>query len=338
VVIATGAQPFVPPIDGLDSIDYLTYETIWKLEAMPRHMLIVGGGPVGCELAQAFCRLGAGVTLLESGPRLLPHDEPEASDLVAQALVKDGIDLRLNARAERVWKDRHEIHVATNGLELVGSTLLIAVGRRPTVAGLELEKARVEHNSRGIRINDHLRTSQLHIYAAGDCTGSGYQFTHYAGYQGFMAARNALLPGATRAVLDRVPWATFTDPEVAHIGMTEAQARERFGDGGEAYSWPMEQVDRALTEADDAGFIKLVHKRDGAILGVTIANGRAGEMIHEWILALDQGLKISDVVKSIHIYPTYSIASQQAPFHIWVAQLLAGASGKVIKGLARLMR
>lgn len=338
VVIATGAQPFVPPIDGLDSIDYLTYETIWKLEAMPRHMLIVGGGLVGCELAQAFCRLGAGVTLLESGPRLLPHDEPEASDLVAQALVKDGIDLRLNASAERVWKDRHEIHVATNGLELVGSTLLIAVGRRPTVAGLELEKAGVEHDSRGIRINDHLRTSQRHIYAAGDCTGSGYQFTHYAGYQGFMAARNALLPGATRAVLDRVPWATFTDPEVAHIGMTEAQARERFGDGVEVYSWPMEQVDRALTEADDAGFIKLVHKRDGAILGVTIANGRAGEMIHEWILALDQGLKISDVVKSIHIYPTYSIASQQAAFHIWVAQLLAGASGKVIKGLARLMR
>jgi pyruvate/2-oxoglutarate dehydrogenase complex dihydrolipoamide dehydrogenase (E3) component len=322
VVIATGAQPLIPPIDGLNGIDYLTYETVWDLEAMPRHMLVLGGGPVGCELAQAFRHLGARVTLLESGPRLLPHDEPEASDLVAQALVKDGIDLRLNTRAERIWKDGHEIQVATDSLELTGDTLLLAVGRRPTVTGLELEKAGVEYDSKGIKVNDHLRTSQRHIYAAGDCIGSGYQFTHYAGFQGFMAARNALLPGAARAVLNRVPWATFTDPEVAHAGMTEAQAREKFGPGVEICSWPMKLVDRALAEADTTGFIKLVHKGDGAILGVTIANRRAGEMIHEWILALDQGLKISDVVSSIHIYPTYSIASQQVAFHIWVAQLL----------------
>jgi pyruvate/2-oxoglutarate dehydrogenase complex dihydrolipoamide dehydrogenase (E3) component len=338
VVIATGAQPFIPPIDGLDSIDYLTYEAVWGLETMPRHMLVVGGGPIGCELAQAFCRLGARVTLLESGPRILPQDEPEASDLVAQELVKDGTDLRVNAEAKRLWRDGDEIHVATNGRELVGETLLLAVGRRPTLAGLELEKAGVEYSPRGIRVNDHLRTSQRHIYAAGDCIGSSYQFTHYAGFQGFMAVRNALLPGATRAVLDRVPWATFTDPEVAHVGMTEAQARERFGDGVEVCSWPMDRVDRALTESDTSGFIKLVHKRDGTILGVTIANGRAGEMIHEWILALDQGLKISDLVNSIHIYPTYSIAGQQAALHIRVEQLLTGTSGKIIRGLARLMR
>jgi pyruvate/2-oxoglutarate dehydrogenase complex dihydrolipoamide dehydrogenase (E3) component len=153
-----------------------------------------------------------------------------------------------------------------------------------------------------------------------------------------MAARNALLPGAARAVLNQVPWATFTDPEVAHTGMTEAQARERFGDRVEVCIWPMNRVDRALTEADTSGFIKLVYQRNGAVLGVTIASGRASEMIHEWILALDQGLKISDVVKSIHIYPTYSIASQQAAFHIWVAQLLAGASGRIIKALGRLVR
>lgn len=338
VVIATGAQPLVPPIDGLDGVDYLTYETVWDLEVVPRHMLVVGGGPVGCELAQAFCRLGAGITLLESGPRLLPHDEPEASELIAQALVKDGIDLHVNTRADRVWKEGHEIHVATTGQELTGDALFLAVGRRPTVEGLELEKAGIRYDSNGIKVNERLRTSQRHIYAAGDCTGNGYQFTHYAGYQGFMAARNALLPGAKRGVLDRVPWATFTDPEIAHAGLTEAQARERFRDRVEVCSWPMEQVDRALTEADTAGFIKLVYKRDGAILGVTIVSGRAGEMIHEWILALDQGLKISDVVKSIHIYPTYSIASQQITFHLWVTQLLAGASGKIIRGLARLMQ
>jgi pyruvate/2-oxoglutarate dehydrogenase complex dihydrolipoamide dehydrogenase (E3) component len=228
--------------------------------------------------------------------------------------------------------------VATADQEVVGDTLLLAVGRRPTVDGLGLENARVEYNPIGIKVNEYLRTSQRHIYAAGDCAAGGYQFTHYAGYQGFMAARNALLPGDTRAVLDRVPWATFTDPEVAHAGMTEAQAREKFGDRVEVCSWSMERVDRALTEADTVGFIKLIHQRDGAILGVTIANERAGEMIHEWILALDQGLKINDIVKSIHIYPTYSIASQQIAFHIWVAQLLAGASGKIIKALTRFMR
>jgi pyruvate/2-oxoglutarate dehydrogenase complex dihydrolipoamide dehydrogenase (E3) component len=338
VIIATGAQPLIPPIDGLDSVVYLTYETVWALETMPRHLLVVGGGPIGCELAQAFCRLGAGVTLLESGPRLLPYDEPEASDLVAQTLIKDGVDLRLNARVERVRKDGNEIHVATADQEVVGDTLLLAVGRRPTVDGLGLENARVEYNPIGIKVNEYLRTSQRHICAAGDCAAGGYQFTHYAGYQGFMAARNALLPGDTHAVLDRVPWATFTDPEVAHAGMTEAQAREKFGDRVEVCSWSMERVDRALTEADTVGFIKLIHQRDGAILGVTIANERAREMIHEWILALDQGLKINDIVKSIHIYPTYSIASQQIVFHIWVAQLLAGASGKIIKALTWFMR
>jgi pyruvate/2-oxoglutarate dehydrogenase complex dihydrolipoamide dehydrogenase (E3) component len=337
VIIATGAQPLIPPIDGLDSINYLTYETVWNLETMPRQMLVAGGGPVGCELAQAFCRLGARVTLLESGPRLLPHDEPEASELVAQAMVKDGIDLRLNARAKRAWKNGDEIHIAAGSQELAGDTLLLAVGRRPTVDNLDLEKAGVEYDSRSIKVNQNLRTSQRHIYAAGDCIGTGYQFTHYAGYQGFMAARNALLPGAACAVLDYVPWATFTDPEVAHAGMTEAQAREKFGDRVQVCTWPMNRVDRALTDADTSGFTKLVYKRDGTILGVTIASGRAGETIHEWILALDQGLKISDVVKSIHIYPTYSIAGQQAAFHIWVEQLLAGASGKIIKALARLM-
>jgi pyruvate/2-oxoglutarate dehydrogenase complex dihydrolipoamide dehydrogenase (E3) component len=146
VIIATGAQPLIPPIDGLDSVVYLTYETVWALETMPRHLLVVGGGPIGCELAQAFCHLGAGVTLLESGPRLLPYDEPEASDLVAQTLIKDGVDLRLDARVERVRKDGNEIHVATADQEVVGDTLLLAVGRRPSVDGLGLENARVEYN------------------------------------------------------------------------------------------------------------------------------------------------------------------------------------------------
>jgi pyruvate/2-oxoglutarate dehydrogenase complex dihydrolipoamide dehydrogenase (E3) component len=143
VIIATGAQPLIPLINGLDSLDYLTYETIWGLEALTRRLLVVGGGPVGCELAQAFCRLGSTVTLLEIGPRVIPHDEPEASDVVAQALVEEGVDLHVNARAERAWKNGNEIHLDTNGQELAGDTLLLAVGRRPTTDGLGLENAGV---------------------------------------------------------------------------------------------------------------------------------------------------------------------------------------------------
>jgi pyruvate/2-oxoglutarate dehydrogenase complex dihydrolipoamide dehydrogenase (E3) component len=186
-------------------------------------------------------------------------------------------------------------------------------------------------------VNQSLRTSQRHIYAAGDCLG-GFQFTHYAGWQGFMAVRNALLPGATKAVLDRVPWTTFTEPEVAHIGLTEQQARDRNGNRVEVTNWPMAQVDRALTDGASAGFVKLVHQPNGRLLGATVVSRRAGEMIHEWILALDQGRKIGDLANSIHVYPTYSMANMQVSSQLRVAGLLSGASGRIVRKLARLMR
>lgn len=335
VIIATGAESFVPPIEGLDTINYLTYETIWGLEDLHERLLVIGGGSMGCEFAQAFCRLGARVTVLERGQRILDHDEPEASDLVAKCLEQDGVEVRLNSAVERVWQVGGKVHMMVSGQELAGDALLLAVGRHPTMADLDLEKAGVNYTNRGIVVNNHLRTSQRHIYASGDCAG-GYQFTHYAGFQGFMAVRNALLPGSVRAVLDRVPWCTFTDPEVAHAGMTEAQARQRFGDSVMVCSLPMNRVDRALTEGDAAGFIKIVHQPNGAILGVTIVNARAGEMVHEWILAMDQGLKISDLVSSIHVYPTYSMASQQVALQVRMGQLLTGVSGRIIRGLLRL--
>jgi pyruvate/2-oxoglutarate dehydrogenase complex dihydrolipoamide dehydrogenase (E3) component len=336
VLIGTGARSFIPPIDGIDSIQYLTYETVWDLEALPQHLIVVGGGPIGCELAQALGRLGSGVTLLESSPRLLPNDEPESSELVSKSLAEDGVDVRLNSTVQQVSQLGAEIRVAAGATEIVGDKLLLAVGRRPTVAGLDLEVAGVDYWDQGIVVNDYLRTSQRHIYAAGDCTGD-FQFTHYAGFQGFMAVRNALLPGATRSVLDWVPWATFTDPEVAHVGLTEAQGRERFGNRIEVCNWPMERVDRALCEGETSGFIKIVHQPNGAILGVTIVNGRAGEMIHEWTVAMDQGIKLGELVNSIHIYPTYSMASQQAALHVRVGELLTGTSGRIIRALARLM-
>jgi pyruvate/2-oxoglutarate dehydrogenase complex dihydrolipoamide dehydrogenase (E3) component len=337
VLIATGAGPFAPPIEGLQDVRYLTYETVWGLETLPRHLLVVGAGPIGCEMAQAFRRLGSEVTLLVSRDRILPRDDVDAARVLAQVFASEGIDLRYDARAQRVWQDGDGFHLVAGDNEAVGDALLLASGRRPTVDGLDLVQAGVAYSDKGIQVDEHLRTAQRHIYAAGDCLG-GYQFTHYAGWQAFMAVRNAFLPGNAKGVTNLVPWTTFTDPEVAHVGLTEADARAEFGDEVMTCDWPMERVDRARTEGDTAGFIKLIHKKDGKLLGATIVAGRAGEMIQEWIIALDCGLKVGDISHAIHVYPTYSTASMQAAAAIRVEQLLSGTSGRVIRGLARWMR
>lgn len=336
-LIATGARPAIPPIPGIDGVNYLTYETIWDLEQLPQHLMVVGAGPIGCELAQAFCRLGSKVTLLEAAPRILPQDEPEAAALIAHRLGQEGVDLRLSTPVRKAWQNGDTVHLDVEGRELTGDAVLLATGRLPNLAGIDLENAGVQYSGGGIEVNNGLRTSRRHIYAAGDCLG-GYQFTHYAARQGFMAVRNAFLPGSTGGVLNQVPWATFTDPEVAHSGLTEAQARSEFGGAVMVGNWPLDRVDRALAEGDTEGFVKLVHKRNGALLGATIVAPRAGEMIQEWSLAMERGLKMGDLARSTHIYPTFATASLQAAAHIRVEQLLTGASGRVIRGLARLAR
>ena len=334
-IIATGAKPTVPPIPGLDNINFLTYETVWDLDELPRRLIVVGAGAVGCELAQAFCRLGSQVTLLEAAPRVLLQDEPEAAELIADHLIRENVDLRLNAMVQRVEQGDDGIHVVVNGTEVVGDALLVCVGRRSNLADLDLANAGVAHDSTGIQVTSRLRTTQKRIYAAGDCVG-GYQFTHYAAWQGFMAVRNAFMLGPVKAVLDRVPWTTFTDPEVSQVGLTEEQARERFGDEIRVCHWPMGEVDRAIAENDTSGFIKLVHRPNGGILGVTIVAGRAGEMIAEWSLAIDQGLKLRHLAESIHVYPTYSMATMQIAAKLRVDQVLSGNYGRLVRGLTRL--
>ena len=213
-------------------------------------------------MARAFCRLGSNVTLLEAGPRILPQEEPEAGVLIPSRLMDDGVDLRLNAMVDRLWQNGDTIHVGMDGQELEGDALLVAVGRRLMLGDLELDKAGVVYSPSGIQVNSRMRTNRRHIYAAGDCAG-GYQFTHYAAWQGFMAVRNAYVPLNDEGVLDLVPWSTFTDPEVAHTGLTEAQARSKFGQGVLVCNWPLEKVDRALTDGDATGFVKLIHKATG---------------------------------------------------------------------------
>jgi pyruvate/2-oxoglutarate dehydrogenase complex dihydrolipoamide dehydrogenase (E3) component len=334
-LIATGAHPYVPQVDGLKDVDYLTYETVWQMDELPKRLLILGAGPIGSEMAQAFQRLGSQVTLFSSHDQILPRDDADAAHVVAEVFAAEGIDLRTNARAERVWRDGEGIHVAGGGAVAVGDALLLAAGRRPNVDGLDLEKAGVAYSAQGIQVSESLRTTQPHIYAAGDCTG-GYQFTHYAGWQAFIAVRNAMFPGSSRGVAESVPWTTFTDPEIAQVGFTETGAREAFGDEVMTREWPMERVDRAVAEGSPAGFFKLVYKKDGMLLGVTVVAERAGEVIQEWALAIEQKLKAGDVANTIHVYPTYATAGQRLAADIRLEQVLGSSLWAIVRRMTGL--
>ena len=211
--------------------------------------------------------------------------------------------------------------------------LLVAVGRTPKVTGLDLEKAGVAYSPKGIQVDDKLRTTAKHIYAAGDCVG-GHQFTHFAGWQGFKAVRNALLPGSSSGFTDWMPWTTFTDPEVAHVGLTETQARDKHGTSVRVARWDMAHLDRAVVENNRDGFIKIVHQKDGTLLGATIVSERAGEAITEFVQALKHGFKMRDLADAIHVYPTYSTAVQRLAGDVAMDDFLGSLSGKLVRSLS----
>ena len=333
-LVTTGARPAIPPIAGLDGVPFLTYENIFDIDRLPEAMLVVGGGPIGMEMAQAYQRLGSQVTVFAE--QLLPKEEPEVREVMQRVLEREGIRF-VSGRAASARKDGDSIVVGTGKEEARGSLLLIASGRKPSVAEMDLGKAGVTHNDRGIPVDDHLRTNVKNIYAAGDVVG-GYQFTHFAGWQAFQAVRNALLPGSSSGFTDLVPWVTFTDPEVAHVGLTEAQAREKFANATKICRWEMSRTDRAICENDTDGFIKLMAKKDGTILGATIVAARAGEAITEFIIAMKQNIKVVDLAGAIHAYPTYSTAIQQLAADMAIENMLSGTSGRIIRGLAKIIR
>lgn len=334
LLIATGARPAIPPIPGLDRTGYLTYETVWILTQLPERLLVIGGGPIGCEFAQAFNRLGSEVVLLEAADRILPSEAPEASDVIHSILSGEGVKLRVSESISSIEQNKGQVRVVTDRGELTGDQALVATGRLPNLEGLEPGRAGIEFSSKGIKVDQHLRTSRRHIFAAGDCAGCP-QFTHYAGWQGFMAARNALLPGNAPAVQDLVPWATFTDPEVAQTGHTESSARERWGDSVQTAFWPMSQVDRATIDGVSKGFVKAIMQKDGRLLGATIVCPGASEMINQWSLAISQGMKLGDISRSLQVYPSYSMAGLQMAAEHRVTNLLDSLSGKVIGALYR---
>jgi pyruvate/2-oxoglutarate dehydrogenase complex dihydrolipoamide dehydrogenase (E3) component len=331
-LITTGARPYIPPISGLDSVPCLTYERIFDNKRLPRSMIVVGGGPIGAEISQAYQRLGCQVTVVAD--RLLPKEDPDVRQLLQEVFEREGVRF-VWGRATSARKDGETIVVSTGGEEARGEILLIASGRRPNLEGLDLEKAGVQYSEKGITIDDRLRTTARNIYAAGDVVG-GYQFSHFAGWQAFQAVRNALLPGSSSGFADVVPRITFTDPEVAHVGLTEEQARSQFGDGIAISRWDLSRVDRAVCDNDLNGFIKIIAKNDGSILACTIVAERAGETINEVSVAMKQGLKIDDIAGTIHAYPTYSTGLQLLLTEMSLERFLSGTSGKIIRAVSGL--
>ncbi len=327
-IIATGSRAQVPPVPGLEDAGYLTNASILQLDHLPASLAVIGGGPIGCELAQIFRRFGSQVTILQRSDRLLPREEPEASALLARVFEREGVAVRLGAsvRAAERRGDRCLLHATIRDQEVTveAEAILVAAGRQPNVEELNLEAASVRMNQRGIVVDAHMRTSAPHIWAIGDVAG-GYLFTHVAGEQGRIAAGRAL-GRRGRFQVRAVPWCTFTDPEVAHVGLTEAEARQRYGNNIRVLTWPFRQVDRALTMGESEGFIKLVTApgwmrglAGGEVVGAQVVGPDAGELITEITILIANRLPLGLLARAIHVYPTLSLGVRQAAAQVWDA-------------------
>ena len=330
VLVCTGSRPAVPPIEGLREAGFVTSENLFELERGPGSVVMIGGGPIAVEMAQGFARLGIGVTVLQRGPGILPRDEPDLVEVLTRILRDDGVDLRLNVETTRVTVEGGQkvVHGTEAGepSQWGAEELLVAVGRRPNVDGLGLEEVGVNMSPKGVIVDQRMRTSVPSIYAAGDVAGR-FLFTHSAAYEGVRAIRDMFFPGKG-TVTDFVPWCTFTDPELAHAGLTAAEARKRHGDDVEVWRLDLAHSDRARADAAAEGAVVIV-THDKKVVGAHILAPSAGEMIHELALAISQGLKFSDVASMIHVYPTLSTS---------IGQLAAEAAFEGAKRLRWLVR
>ncbi len=305
--ICTGARAEAPPIPGLTEAGYLTNESIFSLTTLPPRLAVIGAGPIGCELAQAFARFGSRVTLVESGPHILGREDGDAARMLQSVFVREGVDLHMRVKilAVEMRGSDKVLHLERDGqsVEVVADEILVGVGRVPNIVGLELEKAGIIFDKSGVTVNDTLQTSNPDIYAAGDIC-SPYKFTHTADAQARILIANALFLGRQKSSALTIPWCTYTDPEIAHVGMYEQDAREK---GAEVMTLtiPLADVDRAVLDGETEGFAR-VHLKKGSdtILGATIVARHAGEMINEFSLAITNGLGISAIAKTIHPYPT----------------------------------
>jgi pyruvate/2-oxoglutarate dehydrogenase complex dihydrolipoamide dehydrogenase (E3) component len=330
-VIATGSAPAVPPIPGLDSVPFLTNETVFENRAPPRHLIVIGGGPVGIELAQAHRGLGAAVTVLDAGP-ILPRDDPELVALLADRLTADGIALRPHVSITQVARGASEIAVTlADGDTITGSHLLVAAGRRPNLAALDPAAAGIEAGAAGIKVDARLRTSNRRVFAIGDAAG-GPQFTHIALYHAGIVIRNALFRLPARVDYRALPWVTYTDPELAQVGISEAAARE--AGPVQVLRWSFADNDRAHTERDTAGEAKIIVGRRGRILGATILGAAAGDLILPWALAISQRLGIGAMANLVVPYPTRGEAGKRAAGSYYTPTLFAPRTRRLVRLLA----
>ena len=332
-VLATGAAPAAPPIPGLDQVAYLTNETVFDLTVCPEHLVIIGAGPVGLELAQAFRRLGAAVTVVEAASPLA-GDDPECTVIVLDQLAREGVAIRAGANVLRVepgLKPRVVIAAADKEETIEASHLLVATGRRPNLDGLDLAAAGIRTNPRGIRVNKRLRTSNRRVYAVGDAAG-GPQFTHAANYHAGIVIRNVLFRLRARVNANVIPRVTYTDPELAHVGMTEAQAARR---RIRVLRWPYHENDRAQTERETRGHIKVITTNHGRILGATIVGAQAGELIAPWTLAVSQGLNIRAFAEVVMPYPTLAEIGKRAAITYFSGGLTNPFVQRIIRALRR---
>jgi pyruvate/2-oxoglutarate dehydrogenase complex dihydrolipoamide dehydrogenase (E3) component len=322
-VIATGSVPAVPPIPGLDDGPFLTNENVFDLKERPEHLIVIGAGPVGLELAQAFRRLGSSVTVLEAA-QPLANDDPECVAVVLDRLEREGIVIRSGVKVTGIARAGGVVTatIETSGVEqtITGSHLLVAVGRRPQINELGLEAAGIRHDHRGIIVNGRLKTSNWRVYAIGDCAAGHQALTHAANYHAGLVIRNALFRLPVRADSSAIPWATYTDPELAQSGLTEAQARARRMKIRVA-RWPYHDNDRAQIERDSHGHIKVVTTRKGKIVGATIVGAQAGELIALWALAIAQGLNIRALTNVVLPYPTLSELGKRAAIDFFTPNL-----------------
>lgn len=316
IVITAGGRPFVPPIPGIEETGYLTSDTVWAMRELPRRLVVLGGGPIGAELAQAFARFGARVTLIQQGPRILNREDPEVSELVSRRFRDEGIDVRIEHQAKQFLVENGEkILVAEHGgreVRIPFDAVLVAVGRAANLTGYGLEELGVK-TSRTVGTNAFLQTNYPNIYAAGDVAGP-FQFTHTAAHQAWYAAVNALFDPFKKFKADYsvIPWATFVDPEVARVGLNEQEAKEK-GIPFEISRYDLAELDRAIVDAEAHGFVKVltVPGKD-KILGVTIVGEHAGDLIAEYVLAMKHGIGLNKILGTLHIYPTLAEANKYA--------------------------
>lgn len=333
-IIATGSHPFIPKIPGLDQVNFLTNETIFDLAELPKHLAIIGGGPIGIEMAQAFKRLGSQVTVFQT-QQILPKDDPEFTQMLKTILIQEGIIIEEHAQVESVVNDNNivQINYLKNGerMSIIASHILIAAGQKPSIEHLNLEAAGVGYSSKGIKVDQQLRTTNNKIYAIGDCIGD-YQFTHVAGYHAGLAIRNSIFGLCTKVQTKAIPWVTYTDPELAHVGMSEKMVKEK-NIPHRILKLNFHENDRAQCERRTEGFIKVIASPKGHVLGATILGVHAGELIYPWVMAVQNNLKLSSITSTIAPYPTLNEISKKIAGQFYTQVLFSSKMKKFVRFL-----